>query len=128
ERLGLVFVFFMCASLGAALDVFEPRRRLVIAICAAVVLIAAVFLAMPMAHPFLAQVARTGIAVLQKRNYLRLPAAIYESRLEHYLSGFQAVALRRIAVPAACVLPAALALARGKRILIAAEIAVELTG
>ena len=65
ERLGLVFAFFMCASLGAALDVFEPRRRFVIAICAAVFLIAALFLAAPIAQPLLTELARSGSGVVQ---------------------------------------------------------------
>ena len=47
--------------------------------------------------------------MLQKRQYLRLPAPVYEARLAGYLAGLQVVALRRIALPAACVLVAALA-------------------
>ena len=129
ERLGMVFIFFVTASLGSAIEQLEPRRRacIAIAIVAACALIPALILATPIAQPLLVRAARAGIALLQKRHYLKLPVAIYEARLAGYLNGFEAVALRRIAVPAACVLAAAIALARGNRIVIAAAIVVEMT-
>jgi len=126
ERLGLVFAFFVCASLGSAIEVVQSRRRIVMAICAAAVLIAGIFLAMPFAQPLLVRAARSGIAMLQQRHYLRLSTDVYESRLMHYIGGFQAVAARRIAVPAACVLAAAIAMMRGRRRLIVAAIAAEM--
>ena len=97
-----------------------------IAICAACVLVGAIFLAAPIAQPLLVRGARIGIGTLQKRGYLRLPAATYETRLAGYLAGFQAVALRRIAVPAACILAAGIALARRKRGVLAAAVIVEM--
>lgn len=112
ERLGFVFAFFICAALGEAI---EPRRRVVIAILAAIVLAVAVVLAVPaVALP----IARRGIAMLQARHYLRLASEVYEARLAGYLAGFQAVAWRRIAIPAICVLVAALT--RNKGVLIGA--------
>ena len=112
ERLGFVFAFFVCFALGEAI---EPRRRIVIAVLAAIVLGVAVVLAVPaVALP----IARRGVAMLQARHYLRLASDVYEARLAGYLAGFQAVAWRRIAVPAICVLVAALT--TRKRVIIAA--------
>ncbi|HJT17007.1 MAG TPA: hypothetical protein VJ853_06460 [Thermoanaerobaculia bacterium] len=116
ERLGLVFVFFICAALGAAIDTYRPRRRVAIAIVAAAVLIAGVLVATPVIVP----IAKRGIAMLQRRHYLRLPAAAYDARLAGYLAGLQIVGLRRIAIPAACVL--AFALATRKRVVAAATV------
>ena len=118
ERLGFVFAFFVCAALGAALEAYVPRRRIFLALCAGLVLFAGVFVATPLAQPLLLRIARSGIAMLQHRNYLRLASAVYESRLTGYLAGLQAVVLRRIAIPAACVL--AVALARRRWIVVTA--------
>lgn len=114
ERLGLVFVFFVCAALGAALDAFQPRRRAAITIGAAAVLIAGVVIGTPIVVPL----AKSGIALLQKRHYLRLSSAVYEARLVGYVAGLNVVGIRRLAIPAACVL--AFALATRKRIVVAA--------
>ncbi|HLJ73360.1 MAG TPA: hypothetical protein VKU62_02150 [Thermoanaerobaculia bacterium] len=115
ERLGLVFAFFICAALGAAIDAFQPRRRIVIAICAGLVLIGALSI---VKTTLLIAIARKGIGMLQQRHYLRLATSIYESRLAGYVAGLQAVALRRFAIPAACVL--AFAIASRKRVVVAA--------
>ena len=129
ERFGLVFIFFVSGALGSAIEQLTPQRRaaMAIAILAVCVLIPAMILAAPFAQPLLVRAARAGIATLQKRQYLRLPSAIYEARLAGYLGGFAAVALRRIAIPAGCVFIAAIALQRSSRIAVAAAIVVEMT-
>jgi hypothetical protein len=119
ERLGLVFAFFICLCLGAALDALLlchpehsegpggaggaqtlPSRPL--ATLGVTVGLVGLFLALPAAQPLLTHAARHGIAILQHRGYLHRPPALYEARLAQYLAGFAAVALRRIAVPGVC--------------------------
>ncbi|HKS22705.1 MAG TPA: hypothetical protein VJZ76_07910 [Thermoanaerobaculia bacterium] len=100
ERLGLVFSFFVCLCLPAALESFTPKR---IWIVLGVALAAAgIFLALPIAKPLLTDIAQKGIAMLQHRGYLHRPPQVYEARLAGYLAGFATVALRRIAVPGLC--------------------------
>jgi hypothetical protein len=101
ERLGLVFCFFIAMCVPAALGALRLRASL-IAVGAAV-LSCGVFLALPLARPWLTDLARHGIALLQHRGYLHLPPQTYEARLAGYLAGFAAVALRRIAIPGLCV-------------------------
>ncbi|HEY6214678.1 MAG TPA: hypothetical protein VIW45_20435, partial [Vicinamibacterales bacterium] len=122
ERLGLVFCFFAAACAGVA---FENYRRagVIVAIVAGVAALVALFIATPFAQPLLTRAARSGIAMLQQRNYLRLPGAIYEARLTHYLAGFQAVAIRRLAIPLLCIAVAAFT---RRRAVVAAAIAVEM--
>lgn len=103
ERLGLVFCFFICLCLPPALAQLRIRLSLsVISVMGAAVMMVGIFLALPVARPFLTDIAKHGIAILQHRGYLHLPAQIYESRLAGYLAGFAAVALRRIAIPGLC--------------------------
>jgi hypothetical protein len=132
-RLGFIFAFFAAASLGAALETVArgvPARRegTAIAIVAAVALAAALFVATPAARAPLTSAARSGIAALQHRNYLHQPPRVYEERLSRYLAGFQRVVLRRMAMPAACILAAGIALAitRRRTIVISISIAVEM--
>jgi len=122
ERLGLVFCFFAAACSGIA---FENYRRagVVVAIVAGLAAIVALFVATPFAQPILARAARSGIAMLQQRHYLRLPSAMYEARLAGYLAGFQAVAIRRLAIPLLCIAVAAFT---RRRAVVAAAIVVEM--
>lgn len=122
ERLGLVFCFFVATFAGTALENYR-RPHLAVAIIAIIAAAIALFVATPFAQPVLTRIARSGIAMLQHRNYLRLPAAIYEARLAHYLGGLQAVALRRFAIPFLCI--AAAAFTR-RRAVVAGAIAVEM--
>jgi len=76
-----------------------PARPVLLIAFGVFILAMGVFLALPAAQPLLAKLARSGIAMLQHRGYLRLPSSVYEARLAGYLAGFATVALRRIAVP-----------------------------
>jgi hypothetical protein len=119
ERLGLVFCFFISMCAGVAIESFTAHRAwIVIGIALAA---AGVFFALPVAKPWLIDVARQGIAMLQRRGYLHRPPQIYEARLAEYLAGFAAVALRRIAIPGVCLA----LLGLGRRAAIAA-IAIEM--
>jgi len=122
ERLGFVFAFFVAMAAGSAIDHYL-RAGVAVAIVAAVAALVALFIATPVAQPILLRAARAGIASLQHRNYLRLPGAVYEARLAHYLDGFRAVALRRLAIPFACIAVAAFT---RRRVVVAGAIAVEM--
>jgi hypothetical protein len=123
ERLGLVFCFFICLCVPPAFEAVSsavssrakrgipsssagdpsPSSRLWMTLAGAIVAIGGIVLALPTARPWLTDLARHGIAMLQHRGYLHLPPQIYEARLAGYLAGFAAVALRRIAIPGLCV-------------------------
>lgn len=133
ERFPLVFVFFASAALPSALTFIaadQPKRRLGVTIAAVFIALAlaAATPALPAGRDLLMRGARSGVARLQEREFLRKPAAYYEERLGHYLSGLRVVALRRVAVPLFLIgiAGAAIASSRRRGAVIGATIAAEM--
>ncbi|HVS33430.1 MAG TPA: hypothetical protein VMS98_18480 [Thermoanaerobaculia bacterium] len=114
EYFQVAFVLFATVAAGTALLHVArgpARRRLAIAIAVAALLLLIAGIAPAVAPRQLEGIARDGVARLQQSGYLNQPAAVYESRLTHYIDAARATALRRAALPALCWLLAAAALA-----------------
>ncbi|HEX6098524.1 MAG TPA: hypothetical protein VF432_19565 [Thermoanaerobaculia bacterium] len=108
-----LFVLFGSIAAGPALWLAATRQRrkigTALALAGLVALIAGLF---PLAAPGpLKSAARTGIAALRERGYLRQAPAVYEERLGYYVSAAGLTTLRRVALPGACWLLAGIALA-----------------
>jgi len=105
EYFALAFAFLALVPLGAALDVL-PRlgltRRLGIVVLVVSLLgaIGAAIIVMPLTRPIALSAARRGIAHLQQRGHFHLPPAVYEQRMESYLSRGRIVFMRRFVIPA----------------------------
>lgn len=124
----LLFVLFGALAAGPAVAVLAVRSRRKIAIAlmvlGAVSLIAGL---VPALSPdSIRSAARSGIEELRTRGHLQQPAAVYEQRLDYYLSAAGATAVRRVALPGALWLVAGIALWRRRALLLAAAAAGEL--
>lgn len=120
ERFPLVFVFFASAALPSALTFVaadHPKKGLGITIAAVFMALAlgAAAPALPAGREMLMRAARSGVARLQEREFLRKPPSYYEGRFEHYLAGLRVVAVRRVAVPVLLIGIAGIALASSRR-------------
>lgn len=115
EYAASLFVLFGAVAAGPAIAILAQRRRKRLG--AALVLVGAlavaggVIPAIPAARATLTSVARSGIEELRTRGHLRQAKAVYEQRLDRYLSGAARTTLRRIALPGVCWLVAGLAVA-----------------
>lgn len=114
EYLVVPFVLFAAAAAGPALAILAARpRRLWAFLLLALgfgALAAGALPALPAARPLLTGIAERGIADLRERGHLQHPPEIYRQRLVSYLDAAGTTALRRVALPGACLALAGLAL------------------
>jgi len=110
-----LFVLFGAIAAGPAIAIAATRQRRkigsAIAIVGLLAVIAGVFPLIPATRATLARGARSGIEALRARGHLRQSAAVYEQRLDYYLSAAGLTTARRLAIPGACWLLAGIALA-----------------
>lgn len=116
EYLAAIFVLFASVAAGPALAILasRPRRAVAALLLAAGLagLLAGAAPSLPAARPLLHKMADRGIAELRVRGHLQHPPEVYAQRLAFYLDAAGATALRRVALPGAC-----LALAGGALLL-----------
>ena len=110
----VLFVLFTAMAAGPALAhvASRPRRKIGTALLLAgiVTLLAGLLPALPAARPALTRAARTGISALRERGHLQQPNEVYEQRLAYYLSAAGTTTLKRVALPAALWILAAVSL------------------
>jgi hypothetical protein len=124
ERLGLVFAFFIALAAGPSLEIVaaaRPPRGQGVALLAAGALLAlgGALPSVPLARPALESTARAAITRLRASGRLPGTQERYEARLASYLGSARAMAIRRVSLPGACWMLAALGLlARRRRALL----------
>lgn len=110
-----LFVLFGAVAAGPAIAILAQRRRkrlgAALVIAGALAVAGGVIPAIPAARATLTSVAQSGIEELRARGHLRQAKAVYEQRLDRYLSGAARTTLRRVALPGVCWLAAGLAVA-----------------
>ena len=124
----ILFVIFGALASGPALAALAVRSRRKLGVALLVVgsltLIGGL---VPLVAPSsLRSAARGGIETLRARGALQQPAAVYEQRLDYYLSAAGLTAARRVAIPGALWLIAGFALWRRRVLLLAGAAAAEL--
>lgn len=124
----ILFVLFGALAAGPALAILavRSRRKIGIALVIAGLLALIAGLVPSLSPASLRNAARTGIEELRTRGHLQQSAAVYEQRLDYYLSAAGMTAVRRIAIPGALWLLAGFALWRRRPMLLAVAAAGEL--
>lgn len=114
EYAALLFVLFGALAAGPAVAIVAARRRRKLG--PALVLTGVLALAggtlplLPGGRALIQHQAVNGIEMLRERGHLRQAKSVYEARLATYLAAADVTALRRVAIPGACLLFAGLAL------------------
>ena len=105
EYAACAFVLFASVALGPALRVLRDRTTRIRVVPGALVLAGAALMgagllpSLGVSRGPLTETARRGIALLQARGHLRLPAEVYERRLEGYIAASAETTRRRLALP-----------------------------